>query len=180
MSVWRVTYRSEADEGEQGSFGMLPYGPIIPRAKLEVRDSSGRVIRLMPNSEISVVETAIGLVTEVYGESYIKLPMTDGHVKYRTSCYCRPSVPGSEIHIETLPDGIDRMTVINGHINITEYDNNGREYHIVAIEEGQTALLEYRQSLVDRERYTAAVVSSPDDLIDRVCTEFLDPRKWQY
>lgn len=151
-------------------------------SRIEIRDNWGAIFRLGENSEFSVEQTEGGIAPVYYGEVYKgrisyepdKMCATS---KYRTSCWMNCT---KDVFMHPTETNADVFYSFSADCPIWEYDESGRKFTIVHLDEGQKCSLTYHPNVPMRERYTVTNISSiSDSEYDYIVTHFINPRCWR-
>lgn len=156
-------------------------------SRAEIRDNFGAIFRLGHNSSISIEQSPEKRNIPVYDGSVFKLRkdffnpvIFDCGGKYRTSCYsmCPTSefiahvagVQNEDIYYSFSPNNV-----------VWEYDEQGNKFEIVALKEGESAVIKYDDSakkIVDRYQVIEKRRIS-DKEYDSITNDYLNDRKWR-
>ncbi|KRK13366.1 hypothetical protein FD51_GL001579 [Lacticaseibacillus zeae DSM 20178 = KCTC 3804] len=163
-------------------------GTIINREELlqtnegrvEIRDNFGQIFRLREESTFQIELTEEGF-QPVYDGFVFKFhrgkiaPMvSDG--KYRTSCYDQGT---PIVIIEPVDETTDKYFSFSDDSRVYEYDESGRKFTIVALDEDEEVELHYDVRNSMRTRYVAKNrqrISDKD--LDRFSQQYMNDRLW--
>ncbi|WAA12911.1 hypothetical protein [Fervidibacillus halotolerans] len=150
-------------------------------SKVEIKDNIGLMFRLGENSEFSLELTALGIAPVFYGEVYKgrlgghPIVMCGG--KYRTSCYVQCL---TTMFFENLESDLDAFYALSDEVEVWEYDERGRRFPIVTLEEGYKANIRYLEDKPMRERYVVESIEPiTDDKYDYITSKFMNPKNWR-
>lgn len=175
-------YSEDARSGKELTEGYhLKIGDVIKvnDARIEIRGRHGEMIRLGRNAEFALEETERGIEPVFYGEIYRGQTSFDTIQmggKYRTSCWMGAVnyyvVPGEE--------NTDVFFCLSEEGVIWEYDEMGKRFTIVHLDEGQKCAMEYFPNRQMRERYHVKFIQSiTDDEYDYITNNFINCKNWR-
>lgn len=150
--------------------------------RVEIRDNRGAIFRLGQKAEFSIEQTENGISPVYYGEIYkgrisYDPGMTCGTSKYRTSCWVGCPI---SVYMRPTKRNSDEFFCFSTDCPIWEYDEAGRKFTIVHLDEGQKCTLDYTPNVPMRERYSVKNVETiSDDEYDYIVEHFINPRFWR-
>lgn len=152
---------------------------LANEGRVELRNNNGSLFRLGEHAELSLNLTALGIAPVFFGKVYKTLFANQGIMcggKYQTSCWVQCS---NTIVTENISPYEDIFYSFSESTEIWEYDEQGRRFHIVTLNEGEKVILEHNPKAQMRNRYKVQEIQLIDeDEYDKITDTFLNPKKW--
>lgn len=149
--------------------------------KVEIKGHTGLRFRLGDNSTFVLEPTEIGVIPVFHGKVFKGrfggIPITMCGGKYRTSCYvqCPPT-----IFAKSIETNLDTFYSIGDNLEIWEYDERGKKFPIVNIEEGYKVALRFHEGKQMRERYEVDTIEEiKDEEYDNITSNYMNPKNWK-
>lgn len=181
---WSVTYVEGAQVSGFANMGLVNTTRSLVQAasKMELRESTGQVLRLAKGAEFQLIDGPNGVVAETFGEVFLRNSVQLMHHKYRTSCYTCGKIGGTIIDLlmKNVGDNIDEFQLISGALSIYEFDENNKPFVICSLSEGEKAVMAFDPDAPTmRQRYSAKIEEMTDKEYDHIVQNYLDPRQWR-
>ncbi len=147
---------------------------------VEIRDNNGLIFRLGEHPEFSLELTVIGIAPIFFGSvfktRFSGYPPTMCAGKYRTSCYLKCP---TTLHTENVEDGLDVFYSLSEETEIWEYDEKGKKFPIINVEEGYKVYLRYISNRPMRERYNIEKIQPiSHQEYDYIAMNYMNPKYW--
>lgn len=150
-------------------------------SRVEIRNEEGIVFRLLENSDFQINNSEVGLRPMINGKVY-KYRFTyisDSGVCWKApmSCWngCRSTMVYERVSINT-----DVYYCLGDMMNIYEFDESGKKFNIITLNEGEKCEIVYDNSKSMRERYVVKNLNEISDKeYDYLVNNYINPKHWR-
>jgi len=146
---------------------------------LEIKNSSDQIIRIGPNSQISLEETVNGETVICYGEVLI---IGANPWKYQTSCWGGRAMPNQPLMVFIKPGeqtNTDEYYTIFGDLLIYEFDRNNRRYPISYVPANKKAIIKYSQDAEGPDKYQTSIGDISDKEYRYISDNYIIKSVWR-